>query len=183
MDRQKYLDEFDRAFSFLPEADREEMAADYREHFEEVLAAGRSEEEISRSLGDPRILARQYRAGYRIREAKENSSPGNIFRAILAALALGVFNFIFLFVPFIVALSLLLAALVAGSVMVLGGLAATILSVPLLGGYFGITGSVTGLAVGSLGLLIVLVTLLVTRAFGQLTVLYLHKNLELIRKS
>lgn len=64
---------------------REEILADYRLHFEEGRAEGRSEEDIARGLGDPRILAREFRI-----EAGEEARPWAGGRKLLIpALALG----------------------------------------------------------------------------------------------
>jgi hypothetical protein len=66
-------------------AGREEILADYRLHFEEGRADGRSEEDIARALGDPRILAREFR----IEAGEEAQTWAGRRRLLIPALALG----------------------------------------------------------------------------------------------
>ncbi len=44
----------------LPSGEADEILADYRNHFEEAVARGRSEEETAAALGDPKWLAQEH---------------------------------------------------------------------------------------------------------------------------
>lgn len=66
-------------------AGREDILADYRLHFEEGRAEGRSEEDIARGLGDPRILAREFR----IEAGEKTRAWAGRRRLLIPALALG----------------------------------------------------------------------------------------------
>ena len=62
MNRAEFLSRLRNGLAGLPGAQADEIIADYGGHFDEALAAGRSEEEVSAALGDPARLARELRA-------------------------------------------------------------------------------------------------------------------------
>src|SRR6202012_1428084 len=62
----------------------------------DAAASGRSETEISAALGNPALLAREWRAEQGLRSFEEKSSPGNFLRAGLALTALSYFYFVIL---------------------------------------------------------------------------------------
>ena len=62
---------------------------------------GKTEEEIAFSLGDPRILAKQFSASYAVQRAESSTSVNNILRAVLAVVGLGFFNLVFVLGPFL----------------------------------------------------------------------------------
>ena len=68
----------------LPGQDIDEIVGDYGAHFDEGLAAGRSEQDIATALGDPRRLARELRAETGLRRWENHRSLRNSASALLA---------------------------------------------------------------------------------------------------
>ncbi|HKU99815.1 MAG TPA: DUF1700 domain-containing protein, partial [Vineibacter sp.] len=62
MTRAAFLASLRSGLSGLPAADIDDILADYASHFDEGLAAGRSEDDVAAALGDARQLARELRA-------------------------------------------------------------------------------------------------------------------------
>jgi uncharacterized membrane protein len=83
MTRSEFLEQLRRGLAGLPPPAIEEALADYDAHFDEGRAAGRSEEEVGRALGDPARLAREMRAEAGLRHWETHRTPA----ALLAALA------------------------------------------------------------------------------------------------
>jgi uncharacterized membrane protein len=97
-----------------PGACIDEVAADYAAHFDEGVAAGRTETDIARGLGDPVELADQLRVELRITEWESRQSPRSAFRLISASIARGAIGIVTVLVgvPLLLAL---LAALLLGT--------------------------------------------------------------------
>lgn len=60
MKKQEFLDLLSFYLQKLPKTVVDEIVAEYRAHFEEGMAHGKTEEEISRDLGSPREIAKEY---------------------------------------------------------------------------------------------------------------------------
>lgn len=60
MKKQEFLDLLRFYLAPLPKTVVDEIVAEYRTHFEEGVAHGKTEEEISRDLGSPREIAKEY---------------------------------------------------------------------------------------------------------------------------
>lgn len=60
MTKVDFLNELYYYLGDLPKSEKEEIIADFREHFREGLAAGKTEEQICRELGSPLECAKQY---------------------------------------------------------------------------------------------------------------------------
>jgi len=69
----RFLKEMDKALKFMDKAEREEILIDYREHFEDGALAGKTEDEVAASLGDPQQLARMYTALGATKKAMKSS--------------------------------------------------------------------------------------------------------------
>ncbi|WLD92761.1 HAAS domain-containing protein [Alkalihalobacillus sp. AL-G] len=100
MTRSEFLNELERLLHELPESERKEILFDYNEHFEIGKEEGKSQHEVSESLGNPRTIAKELKADFRINQAKENQSVSNISKAVIATLSLGFFNLVFVLGPF-----------------------------------------------------------------------------------
>jgi uncharacterized membrane protein len=88
MNRAEFLSRLRQGLAGLPAAQMEEILADYRAHFDEALAAGRSEEEVSAALGDPARLARELRAESGLRHWETHRTLGALLAAIVSLGAL-----------------------------------------------------------------------------------------------
>ncbi len=63
LNKQQFLNELRAALAPLPAVEREDILADYEEHFRIAAETGHSEETVAAALGDPRELARSYIEG------------------------------------------------------------------------------------------------------------------------
>lgn len=64
MNKREYLSILDQAMEGLPYSIRNEILADYAEHFRSGLELGRTEEDIAESLGDPLMIASDLKRQY-----------------------------------------------------------------------------------------------------------------------
>jgi len=62
MQKDEYLKKLGLALSGISETERQDILADYAEHFEMGALDGRTEEEIAESLGDPKTIGKEYTA-------------------------------------------------------------------------------------------------------------------------
>ncbi len=84
MNRAEFLARLRQGLSGLPGRESEEIIADYGAHFDEALAAGRSEEEVAAALGNPERLARELRAEAGLRHWETHRTPGALLAAIVS---------------------------------------------------------------------------------------------------
>ena len=96
MTRFEFLDTLRRRLAGLPPEEIDELVGDYATHFDEGMAAGRSEAEIAEALGDPMRLARELRAEAGFRRWEEARTPANFFAVLFGFLALVAVDFVFL---------------------------------------------------------------------------------------
>lgn len=68
----EYLNKLEKALRRLSETDKQEILADYKEHFEIGYEAGKTDGQIIESLGDPSELAKMYTALGATRKAHES---------------------------------------------------------------------------------------------------------------
>ena len=190
MNRDGYLSSLERALGNISPNAKAEIMYDYREHFEIGLEQGETEDEICNTLGDPRVIAKQYRAEYMVKQADSKSSTGNVLRAIFAALSLGFFNLIFMLPIFGVCVALLVSLYACSISLVLSGIGiflATLLA-PMLPQWINlppINSAIlifSSISVTSFGLLFSLGTLKLTKLSYRLTISYIKTNLKIIGK-
>lgn len=97
----------------LPANEVEDILRDQREYLQDAVRAGRSEDEATASLGDPKIFAANLLAESRIKSAEQAPSLSgqmkNTLGAAIAILALAPLNFLFFAGPFLIACCLLIA--------------------------------------------------------------------------
>src|SRR5512136_1889363 len=98
----------------LPQEELEDIVSDYAEHFRIGKANGRTDEELWRSLGSPEDVAREIRIMHLVKKAENVRSCRNIFHAVVATLGLGLFNLVFVLVPFILLVVMLLVVFIMG---------------------------------------------------------------------
>lgn len=106
----------------LKKDELEDILSDYTEHFSIGKANGRTDEELWRSLGSPEDVAREIRVMHLVKKAEDVRSCRNIFHAVVATLGLGLFNLVFVLVPFILLVMMLLVIFILGIMVAFFGL-------------------------------------------------------------
>ena len=197
MNKDEYLKELRKLLRKLPKEDREDIISDYEEHFTIGMEKGRTEEEISNALGNPKTLARQIKADHMVKKAEDKPSVGSIIEAILAIMGLGLFNLIFVAVPVLVVVAIIITLFILGFVMIFGGIYWVLFpllsfifpkiflspaTVPnssvFMNNLFNIMG---GFAVTIGGVLLVAAMVYVSKWFYELMIRYLKLNLRIIK--
>ncbi len=79
----EFLSALEKALSGMGAKQKSDILSDYKEHFSLGLAAGKTQEDIARALGDPAQLAKMYTAAHRARQG----GMGDALRMIGAALS------------------------------------------------------------------------------------------------
>lgn len=96
MTRSEFMNRLRAGLSGLPAATVNEIAADYEAHFEDGLAAGRTEAEVSAALGDPDRLSRELRAEAGMKRWETEKNPSAAAAAVFALLGLGAIDILIL---------------------------------------------------------------------------------------
>ena len=190
MNKEQFMSQLRRSLSGIPEQEKKEILYDYEEHFRSGLENGQGEEEIARSLGNPRVLGRSYRIESLLDKDRGGNRASNIIRAVFASLSLGFFNII-ITVPLFAGLFSGLAGLWAGAVsLAVSGIAVIVgvilqplfpafitlgdLSIPFL--------IFSGLGISALGLLAVIGMWKLSQLFFRMTARYVQFNVRIIKK-
>lgn len=126
----EYLDILrDRLTGYLSGDDLDEILDEYAGHFAIGKSRGRTEEELSKSLGDPEEVAKEVRAAYLIHKAEQTKSAGTIWRATKATTRLHGLSFAAVIVPFILCMVVFGLVFIAGLAMVCGGAVLLLLAI------------------------------------------------------
>ena len=173
----------------MPQSELNEIMYDHEEHFNVGLDRGKSEEEIVKELGDPIKLSKSYKAMSDIEKAKTEPSPVNISKAVLATIALGFFNLVFILGPFLGLVGTLIGLYGAAIGVIVAGIGVMI--APILPNYIsfgdfinmnGFASFFIGLGITLLGILFTVLNVYITKLFYRLTVTYLKWNINIIKK-
>ena len=109
MNKEMFLYKLSRNLQSLPKEEVDDIMMDFEEYFEIGMERGRTEEELSLSLGDPGTLAKHIRAESYIKKAEEDTSAKNITRAVFTTIGLSFFNIIFILPLFLVVFALVIS--------------------------------------------------------------------------
>lgn len=114
MSKERFLKELSSHLRKLPEEERQDILFDYEEHFQFGMEEGKTESEIIKGLGSPKVIAKDLLALYRFDEMKKDPSTSNITRAVMAAVGLSLFNFIIVLGPLIAIIGFIFSFWVGG---------------------------------------------------------------------
>jgi uncharacterized membrane protein len=177
-----------RLVSRMPKEITEDIISDYSEHFRIGKEKGRSEEDLCLSLGSPDDAARELIATHFVNKAGETQSYRNFWHAILATLGLGLFNLVFVLVPFILLIALLGVIALTGVLFTALGPAAFVMAILQLVGFpiFAIwfsplAGVFLSIGITSLGLLLIIGDFYLAHFFYHLGIRYLKWNIAVIK--
>ncbi len=187
MNKKTFINTLEANLNGINYDDKKDIIYDYEEHFRMGKESGKTEEDIATSLGDPKILAKQFKASYMIEKAKTNTSTHNIFSAILAVLALGFFNLIFVLGPFIALAAVLLVLYILAIVVIITGVC--VLFASIISPFYGfwesaslpIVGLFASIGTTALGFLFFIGDCYIAKYFYRGTLKYLKWNLNIIK--
>lgn len=126
MNKAEFLANLRTHLSSLSKEEVDEIIRDQEEYILDAVKAGRSEESVIASLGDPKLFAASLLAEVKLQQAEQSESFSkqlkNTFNAVIAILALAPLNFILAFGPFL----LIICLVIAGWATAFGGIIASI---------------------------------------------------------
>lgn len=189
MNRAEFIGILRKELQSIPENEIIDILYDYEEHFEVGLSKGKGEEEIAKELGNPKNIAKSYRASSKVSKAANNPSPKNLFKAILAAMALGFFNLVIVLGPFLGIVGLFIGLYAISISFVVGGVGAFFGTI--LAPFFPHSISINvhpivsmsfGIGLSSLGVLVGIGSFYLTKLLYQGAIRYLKWNIDVITK-
>ena len=187
MNKKDFINKLSSYLGGVPAEERQDVVNDIEEHFKEAISEGRTEEEISDSLGDPKALANQFKANILVDKAEKTASAINITRAVLATLGLGFFNLVFILGPFIGIAAVLFSLFASAIAVTATGIAVFFASIfgPLVPQYFaGLVNPAVSIfasiGVTLFGILFFIGDIYVAKWIYRLFVRYIKFNLRII---
>ena len=96
MTRADFLARLKKGLVGMPVASAAEILSDYEAHFDDGVAAGRSESDVASALGDPERLARELKAEAGVKRWRQEQTPSAAAGAVFAVLGLGAIDLIIL---------------------------------------------------------------------------------------
>lgn len=123
----EFLKTLMRALKHMSAQEKQDIADDYREHFEAGLEAGKSEQEVAEALGDPKQLAKMHVMQSTADAARASSGIGDTLRMIGAALSYKAGGGLLVGSLYFVSLSALVCLFAAAAALVLAGLGSLVL--------------------------------------------------------
>ncbi|WP_243292472.1 DUF1700 domain-containing protein [Bacillus sp. FJAT-47783] len=181
MTKLEFMNRLEKLLNGIPEEEKQELLYDYEEHFRMEMESGKTEEEITKSLGKPEIIAKECKTNYHLENATKNKSVTSLFRAIYTSIGLGFFNLVFLLGPFIAALGIIFSLYVVSLSLVLTPVA-------VISSYFFVDQTSEFflnlfISIGclGLGLLTGVLAIKVSRIFITWFIKYVRSNLNMIK--
>lgn len=187
MNRERYLQELGEQLGEMPERERDEILADYEEHFRAGVDAGKSEEEIARSLGSPRQIGKSFRIDAMLDESQGRSAAA-VLRAVFASLSLGFFNVVVVLGPFAAVAAIVVALWAAAVSIGLSGVGVVVAAIahPFFPGFV-VTGGLhplflvpAGIAVAAIGLLTLIGMWQLTKWVVRIAGKYVQLNVRIV---
>ena len=173
----------------LPTEELEDILYDYEEHFLVGIEKGKTEEAITQGLGDPKSIAKSYKANAVITTAQNNPTPSNILKAVLSAVSLGFFNLIIVLGPFLAMVGILIGLFTAAFGVTIAGI--TAIAAPFLKFLVGtdwvalslhpVASFFIGIGLIALGILFFIFDIFLGKILFKGTIRYLKWNVEIIK--
>lgn len=178
MNKEEFLKQLDASLKGLSLEERQDILQDYEEYFEIGLEKGKTEQEISEALGNPKQISKELLASYRLGQVEETTSAGNVMRAVWAVIGLGFFNIVIVLGPFIA----LLGVVIAGWASAIGFILAPFgVLLNLILGSFQLFDLFFALGLCGIGIFIAMGMFVATSALIKGFIRYLKFNVSLVK--
>lgn len=179
MNKEQFLEQLSGHLRKLSEEEQNDILYDYKEHFQVGIEEGKTEEQIVKELGSPRVIAKEILASSRLDEMTKDPSASNISRVVMAAVGLSLFNLIIVIGPLVAIMGVLFGAWVSSIGFVLSPILAAIKMVVMQ--FFIPFDMFVSIAFFGIGLLLFAASYYMTIAFKKFCVRYLQWNLRIIK--
>lgn len=132
----EFLTRLERSLKHMSADEKQDILADYREHFEIGMASGKSEEQIAKALGEPEQLAKMFSAMGAAGRAHESKGVRTTLRMLGALLSFKVGGGILAAMLYFASLSAMVS-LYAGAtgVMLAGAGTLAVMAIEIIKGY------------------------------------------------
>ncbi len=189
MKKEDFLSKLRDELRGLDPVDIEDILRDQEEFIRDAMSAGRTEEDVVRSLGEPKAFADALKLEYKVNRINNSSSTWESYREVLGSIgiliALAPVNIILFFGPVIAVLGFLFSWILTSGGIVIAGASFLLIQfiVALIVGFtFLQTATLFFASVGviALGLCGVALFIIFTQLFMKLFTTYIKWNIELI---
>lgn len=181
MSRELFLGRLRTGLAGLPPETIDDYVADYAAHFDEGVAAGRSESDVAAGLGDPGRLARELKAEAGLRRWEAERNPASAATAIFGLLGLGVID-VMIILPILLPILGVLLGFAITSIVGFGAGAFVFVAGPLAGAVRDIGAAMlAGLGVMAGSVSVGAITSLVTVGLVNALVWYGRLHLKLLK--
>lgn len=188
MKKKEFLQKLDAGLSSLSKEEREDILADYEEHFRVGAKKKRSESAIAKELGSPADIIKQLKLDSALAHAKEKASPKNVWRAVFATIGLGFVNIVIVLSIFCAVWAVIISLFATGLAVTASGISLMIacwflptLGIPYISGSSVIGVFFVGIGLTLFGILFSIGSYYVTKLVMRLIVKYLQFNRKIIR--
>ncbi|CAH0195521.1 hypothetical protein SRABI80_01703 [Peribacillus frigoritolerans] len=178
MNKEQFLKQLNASLTRLSLEEREDILQDYEEYFEIGMEEGKSEQEISKSLGNPKQISKELMATYHLGQVEQTTSAGNVMRAVWAVIGLGFFNLVIVLGPFIALIGVVIAGWVSAIAFILAPLGALF---NLVLGNFQLFDVFFALGLCGIGIFIAMGMFVATSALTKGFIRYLKFNASLVK--
>ena len=183
MTKNEFLKQLHKHLKHTSDEERQDILNEYETHFYSGFKEGKTEAQISAELGDPRNLAKELNSIAAVEKAEHSNKFGDVGNAIFAVMGLSLLNFFVILVPFVFILSIVISLIITTisfvfspvllliKGMIEGFEYVLLFDVYAVGAIFGV------------GLMLFVITYLISKAFYLICVKYLRWNIKVVRRS
>ncbi|WP_276210794.1 DUF1700 domain-containing protein [Weizmannia sp. FSL K6-0777] len=180
MNKKQFLSKLESSLKSLPAHERQDILQDFEEHFAIGLQEGKTEEQMSASLGSPHQIAKDMVAAYHLERVETKATFGNILRAVWATIGLGFFNLAIVLGPFIALAGIIFSGWITGIVF-LASPFLFLINILLYPETFTLFYLFVSIATCGIGFFVVIGMYFATRTLMQGFIRYLRWNVNLIK--
>ena len=181
MNKKQFLSTLTSSLQNISSSERHDILQDFEEHFAIGLKEGKTEEQISKLLGDPYQIGKEILTSYSIDKMDSHVSSGNIIRTIWIIIGLGFFNLIVVLAPFITLISIIISLWITSVLFICSPILILINTIlhPEIFEFFHLYLSIT---LCGLGILLFIGTQFINRITLRYSMKYIAYNIHFIKK-
>lgn len=180
MNKKQFLSKLESSLKSLPAHERQDILQDFEEHFTIGLQEGKTEEQISASLGSPHQIAKDMVAAYHLERVETKATFGNILRAVWSTIGLGFFNLVIVLGPFIALAAIIFSGWITG-IAFMASPFLFLINILLYPETFTLFYLFVSIATCGIGFFVVIGMYFATRTLMQGFIRYLRWNVNLIK--